>query len=185
MLLLIKLTCKLRNGSKHPSMTLSGIDPHIIRESILVQLLLGIGQRPPMKHIGLHPETGYPDGKESIYLRKEMRGHHCQERVSIMMKSGTDKSGDLHSTDMKEDQDHLFQEMKGILGLHLPGLGVTEGFLSCKMNKTEGPLGWISKMQDPQSQGMTGTESLPFHGWKQSLVKRTTKCKKNHQIRFQ
>ena len=69
-----------------------------------------------------------------------------------MMRRGTEESGDLHLIDMKGDQDHLFQEMKGILGLYLPGLGeiegltfllmnVKEGFLSCQMNKTEGPLG--------------------------------------------
>ena len=85
-LFLIKVTCKLMNGSKLLTMTLSGIDPHIIRENMPAQPLLGIGQRPPMSHIGHHPATGYPDGKESNYLRKEMGGHHFQERVSIMMK---------------------------------------------------------------------------------------------------
>ena len=85
---------------------------------------------------------------------------------------------------MKGDQDHLFQEMKGILGLCTLGLGETGDFLCHQVNKIEGPLGWISKMQDPQSQGMTGIESLPFPRLKQSLVKRKIKGKKNHQTRF-
>jgi len=180
-LFLIKVACKLKSGSKLLTMTLSGRGTHIIRENMAVQPLLGIDQRPPRSHIGHHPETGYPDGKESSHLRKEMGGHHFQERVSVMKKGGTEESGDLHLTRMKGDQDHLFQEMK----LCPLGLGETEGFLCCQMNKTEGPLGWISKMQDLQSQRMTGTESLPFQGLNQNLVKRKTKRKKNHQTRSQ
>ena len=166
-------------------MILTGIDLLIIRENMPVQPLLGIDQRSPMSHIGHHLETGYRDGKESSYLRKEMGGHHFQEKASIMMKYGTGKSGDLHLTGMKGDQDRLFQEMKGILGLYPLGLGETGGYLCHQMNKIGGHLGWISKMQDPQPQRMTGTESLPFHRLNQSLVKRETKCKKNHQTRLQ
>jgi len=141
LLFLIKVTRKLKNGNKLLTMTFTGIGPHIIRENMPVQPLLGIEKRPPMSHIGHHLETGYPDGKESNYLRKEMGGHQCQERVSVMMKYGTEESGDLHLTGLKGDQDHLFQEMKVILGLWPLGLGETEGFLCRQMNKIEGPLG--------------------------------------------
>lgn len=152
LLFLIKVKCKLENGSRLLTMTLTGVDPHIIKESIPMRPLLGIEQRPPMNHIGLQLETGYPDGKENNHLWKEMGGHHFQEKVSIMIKRGTEESGDLHLIDMNGDRDHLFQEMKGIFGLHLPCLGETEGlpfllmnvkegFLSCQMNKIEGPLG--------------------------------------------
>lgn len=138
---LTKVTCKLQNGS---AMTLGGKDYHIIRESVPVRPLFQIEKSPHMNQIGLHQERGTPNGK-----------------VSIMMKPGTEETGDHHMIDMKGGQDHLFPEMKRILGLEglaetegppFQAMNVTGGFLSHLTNEIEGLLGLM--IQDPHSQGM-------------------------------
>ena len=58
LLFLIKVKYKLKNGSRLLTMTFTGEDPHIVKESLPVRPLLGIEQRPPMNHIGLHLEIG-------------------------------------------------------------------------------------------------------------------------------
>ena len=141
-------------------MTLTGKDPHIIKESIPVRLLLYTEKSPHMNQIGLLQGRGTPDGK--------MSSHLSQDKVSIMVKLGTEETGDHHTIDLEGSHNHIFQEMKGILG----HLGETEGHPFQAMNLTEGFLFHLIKevedllglmMQDPHSQGMNVIDP-PFQG---------------------